>query len=77
MAEVENPMGDTPEVDEEAMLAEFDAGLSKKKKKKKKKVRGLPRGVPEGAARELILPCPFRPPRPIDDRGRRGGICGS
>jgi len=38
MAEVENPMGAEPEMDEDALLADFDAGLKKKKKKKKKPV---------------------------------------
>ena len=39
MAEVENPMGEEVEMDEDALLADFDAGLKKKKKKKKKPVR--------------------------------------
>lgn len=37
MAEVENPIGEEL-MDEDALLADFDAGLKKKKKKKKKPV---------------------------------------
>lgn len=41
MAAVETPENPPAELDEDALLADFDATLTKKKKKKKKKVKKI------------------------------------